>query len=279
VQVAYPAGGGGEAIYDVHTDHLDTPRMLTDADGTPVWWAGYEAFGRAHLDTAGNTLVQEFNVRFPGQYYDAETERWDPALNGGAGGTVAGTGLHYNRFRYYDPGVGRYVSADPIGQWDHTNLYQYGFNDPTNSIDPYGEFAIAVPAIVVGTGLALGTAAAAWWAYNNQPTASPDWPWSRGNSLPAKNNEANPDTCDPKTGVPAPVVPPYNSDPTVPPGPGFEWTPEGNPKGSWFNPETEVSVRPDPNHPGPIGPHNDIQVKGNKGKGWRQYPDGSVRPK
>ena len=39
-----------------------------------------------------------FNIRFPSQYFDEETA------------------LHYNRFRYYDPPVGRYVSADPIGQ-------------------------------------------------------------------------------------------------------------------------------------------------------------------
>lgn len=41
-------------------------------------------------------------IRFPGQYYDAET------------------GLHYNRFRYYDPSIGRYISADPIGQLGST---------------------------------------------------------------------------------------------------------------------------------------------------------------
>ena len=36
-------------------------------------------------------------LRFQGQYYDAET------------------GLHYNRFRYYDPDAGRFISRDPIG--------------------------------------------------------------------------------------------------------------------------------------------------------------------
>lgn len=39
------------------------------------------------------------NIPFPSQYHDA------------------GTGLHYNRFRYYDPSIGRYISADPIGQF------------------------------------------------------------------------------------------------------------------------------------------------------------------
>ena len=92
LQVAYPDGGGGEDVYDVHTDHLDTPRLLTDAGQGVVWRAAYEAFGRARLDSA-NT-VSGFNIRFPGQYYDKETERWDPTLNRGAGGYVEGSGLH-----------------------------------------------------------------------------------------------------------------------------------------------------------------------------------------
>ncbi|MDH0893365.1 RHS repeat-associated core domain-containing protein [Pseudomonas sp. GD03985] len=56
--------------------------------------------------TQGNVQIQrweeqetpvEQNIRFLGQYYDQET------------------GLHYNRFRYYDPDCGRFVSQDPIG--------------------------------------------------------------------------------------------------------------------------------------------------------------------
>jgi RHS repeat-associated protein len=63
-----------------------------------------------------------FNIRFPGQYFDAET------------------GLHYNRFRYYDPEVGRYVSADPIGQAGagDENLYRYVWNNPSNLADLLG---------------------------------------------------------------------------------------------------------------------------------------------
>jgi RHS repeat-associated protein len=44
----------------------------------------------------------------------------------------------YNRFRYYDPTTGRYVSADPIGQWGGVNVYRYVFNDPLNWIDFLG---------------------------------------------------------------------------------------------------------------------------------------------
>jgi RHS repeat-associated protein len=60
------------------------------------------------------------NIRFPGQYFDEET------------------GLHYNRFRYYDPSVGRYISADPIGQAGGVNVFGYAVNNPVGAIDPFG---------------------------------------------------------------------------------------------------------------------------------------------
>jgi RHS repeat-associated protein len=100
--------------------------MLTDEDDVPVWRANYEAFGKASIsaDPDGSIPTVDpgitFNIRFPGQYYDAES------------------GLHYNRFRYYEASVGRYISGDPIGQRGGLNLYSYVFNDPINRLDPLG---------------------------------------------------------------------------------------------------------------------------------------------
>jgi RHS repeat-associated protein len=147
VQVRIADGGSGEDVYDVHTDHLDTPRRLTDAAGAEVWVAAMAAFGEAFVDPDPDGDLDDvtFNTRFPGQYFDAET------------------GLHYNRFRYYDPGVGRYISSDPIGQFgqleaagaslvsfapgDPSNLdirtglatlYPYVGNSPVDAADPLG---------------------------------------------------------------------------------------------------------------------------------------------
>ena len=58
-------------------------------------------------------------LRFQGQYADEET------------------GLHYNRFRYYDPRVGRFTTQDPISLAGGINLYQYAPN-PVGWVDPYG---------------------------------------------------------------------------------------------------------------------------------------------
>lgn len=152
--------GSGLVGYDVYSDHLETPRMLSDGSGVVVWRADYLAFGEAIAETNpdGDSTDVEFNIRFPGQYYDEET------------------GLHYNRFRYYDPGSGRYVSTDPIGQFGilasqvgffvadsypastamvgapalgvrfsdvqawvaQVGLYGYVANQPIDGIDPFG---------------------------------------------------------------------------------------------------------------------------------------------
>ena len=60
------------------------------------------------------------NLRFPGQYYDAET------------------GKHYNGNRYYDPTTGRYLEIDPIGFEGGINHFVYADSNPITFIDPYG---------------------------------------------------------------------------------------------------------------------------------------------
>ncbi len=107
----------GANTYYYHNDHLGTPQKLTDSTGTVVWAADYKPFGEATVTVS--TITN--NLRFPGQYYDAET------------------GLHYNYYRDYNPLIGRYSQADPLGLLKGSNhLFVYGLNNPVNRSDFYG---------------------------------------------------------------------------------------------------------------------------------------------
>ncbi len=103
-------------VYSYHCDHLGTPRMVSAPDGSIVWLAEYASFGSARI--AHGTFRNP--LRAPGQYFDEET------------------GLHYNRFRYYSPELGRYLTRDPLTFLAELNFYRYAKNNPVNSSDPMG---------------------------------------------------------------------------------------------------------------------------------------------
>lgn len=123
------------ATYAVHSDHLNTPRRLTNQNGQAVWQWGYSAFGEdkptlaknrfADLETTpnpGTTSISavKFNLRYPGQYSDEES------------------GLFYNYFRSYDSRTGRYSQPDPIGLDGGWNRAAYVEANPLMYADPLG---------------------------------------------------------------------------------------------------------------------------------------------
>lgn len=117
------AGGTPYAIYYVSPDHLGTPRAITrPVDNRIVWrWDNTEPFGNSppngNPSGVGNFT---FNLRFPGQYFDAET------------------GTHYNYYRDYDPSIGRYIQSDPIGLAGGTNTFLYVNGRPLSLVDLFG---------------------------------------------------------------------------------------------------------------------------------------------
>jgi RHS repeat-associated protein len=100
-------------------DHLGTPQELTDFGGEIVWSAKYNAYGKVTRLAFGGGEQLDQPLRFQGQYLDAES------------------GLHYNRHRYYNPDIGRYLTPDPIKLAGGLNQYQYTPN-PTGWVDPLG---------------------------------------------------------------------------------------------------------------------------------------------
>ena len=121
-----------DAVNYIHTDHLNTPRLATDPNQAITWrWEG-KAFGNTAPQSFGATI----NLRFPGQYFDAET------------------GLHYNYFRDYDPGLGRYIESDPIGLLGGPNTFSYADHNPLFNIDPRGLIHFPIVFDIICEGLA-----------------------------------------------------------------------------------------------------------------------------
>lgn len=103
--------------YSILTDQLGTPTEAYDTEGNEVWSRVLDMDGNVIGETGNKGMVP---FLFQGQYYDRET------------------GLAYNRFRYYSPKMGMYVSQDPIGlAGGILNLYGY-VDDTLSFIDILG---------------------------------------------------------------------------------------------------------------------------------------------
>jgi RHS repeat-associated protein len=113
-------------LYWVHGNHLGVPIVTTNALGQVV-------------DPGSDFL----RPGFPGQ-------------------SQVLSDLYYNRARDYDPVLGRYIQADPIGLLGDVNPYLYAGADPINMIDPDGEWAWPLAG-----GLALGGANLGYQLYQN----------------------------------------------------------------------------------------------------------------
>ena len=112
-------------LYYIQSDHLGTPRRVIEPVTNNVRWhwpLTGEPFGdhAPNENPTGTGSPFELNLRFPGQYYDVET------------------GLHYNYFRDYEPGTGRYAQSDPIGLEGGLNTYQYANSNSNRYYDPLG---------------------------------------------------------------------------------------------------------------------------------------------
>lgn len=115
-------------IYYIHTDHLNTPRVVVDKNNNVRWRWMADPFGVAAPETNPSSLgAFTQNLRFPGQYADAES------------------GLFHNWHRDYNASTGRYVQSDPIGLDGGINTYAYTYSNPLMFVDPNGLWALGDP--------------------------------------------------------------------------------------------------------------------------------------
>ena len=109
--------------YSIISDHLGTPILAIDSEGNEVWNRQLDIYGRVKREIKASSLGDDVRPFIPflyqGQYYDFETK------------------LAYNRFRYYSPETGSYISQDPIGLMGGDNLYSY-VHDVNMWLDVFG---------------------------------------------------------------------------------------------------------------------------------------------
>jgi len=113
---------GSQRMHAMH-DYFNCT-AIADTTGTVQERYGYNGFGQANFMTAGFGSLS-------GSSYGWETlfanYRWDDE-----------TGLYQVRYRYQHPGLGRWLSRDPISTTGGKNLYEYVRNNPVRSHDPLG---------------------------------------------------------------------------------------------------------------------------------------------
>jgi RHS repeat-associated protein len=118
MQVQTPENQGiTKSLYFYQNDPNGMPLRLQDVNGIITWEAHYSVFGQ--IDRLGLNLVKQ-SLRLQGQYFDEES------------------GLHYNRYRYYDAGAGCFISSDPIGLAGGLNPYRFAANNVFRWVDPWG---------------------------------------------------------------------------------------------------------------------------------------------
>ena len=137
--VIYKHGAAAELYYYLVNAQGDVAAIL-DSSGTMVASYNYDAWGSCTVYNSSDAAIGDLNpLRYRGYYYDAET------------------GFYYLQSRYYDPAICRFINADGLftDGFIGANLFAYCANNPVNTTDPTGNFAITATVALITFGIAL----------------------------------------------------------------------------------------------------------------------------
>jgi len=114
---------GSPAVDYYHNDALGSTRLVTSSpyvssSKSVLFSDSYQPYGQDNVASGTETY------KFTGKPYSSAT------------------GLYYDYVRWYDPSIGRFISADRVAGYrrdpQSLNPYVYVENSPTNSVDPSG---------------------------------------------------------------------------------------------------------------------------------------------
>jgi|GEM_PF-1630431 len=110
-------------VYFYHPNHISSTHLMTDTGGSVAEEIKYNPYGST-LSDPGVTGGINVNHKYTSQEFDSQV------------------GLYYYRARYYDAGIGRFISADTLVPSPRNpqflNRYSYAVNNPVRNIDPTG---------------------------------------------------------------------------------------------------------------------------------------------
>ena len=146
----YKHGSEAELYYYLVNAQGDVAAIL-DSSGTMVASYNYNAWGSCTVYNSSDAAIGDLNpLRYRGYYYDAET------------------GFYYLQSRYYDFANCRFINADGLftDGFIGANLFAYCANNPVNTTDPTGNFAITATVALITFGVALVAIALAGGRYH-----------------------------------------------------------------------------------------------------------------
>ena len=121
---------------------------IVDQNGKLVVKYKYDAYGNSKgiEDTSGIGIGSYNPFRYKGYYYDDDTE------------------MYYCKSRFYVPKWRRWLNSDSINYLEPQNiiclnLFAYCNNNPVMYVDPTGDFAISILALIIGACIGFGMAA------------------------------------------------------------------------------------------------------------------------
>lgn len=135
----YKHGSETELYYYLVNVQGDVSAIL-DSSGKIAASYDYDTWGNCTVYNSSDAAIGDINpLRYRGYYYDAET------------------GFYYLQSRYYDPAICRFINADGLftDGFVGSNLFAYCVNDPVNTVDPTGNFAITATVALITFGVAL----------------------------------------------------------------------------------------------------------------------------